>query len=599
MSTPGSTPSSLPPLDLPLPLPFPLPALLSFALSNPFTQSLTTSAANRFFVDSHPPPSPSPSSSAGAGPGAREPFVQVREGGEDVRGCWGLLPGEWREWFDAVSPTEDGRMGVLKDLANGSREDFPPSLQAYLNSCRALSLDRSCSWDPVLSYPPRPSSSSPSSPAAPPPANEPQEREKAKAKGKGKAEGKRKKERVQGVKGPNVKNALKAGQSDKKEHEVRQLSRLVQDLKAESPLTHCIDVGSGRAHLSRALSCPPLNLHTLALDWSSSQAAGAAKLDAIRTKADLGPTEGSLTHEVESLDEEGVRSAMGRWPPPPASPREGEEVERPPPALLVALHACGDLTPSSLRAFVRADVEDPSRRTGAGARAVFVGCCYNMMDPGGWPMSRLVGEACSSSLSSSSSSSPAPAPLPPRITLSHLRLTPQSPPTWHLSPSSTSSFLASTLKIAFRARLEAELAAAGVGAEDERRVGRVAECGSWGEYRRKGLSKYDYGREDLSEGEKVPELRFGAREGQEEEEWQRALWQLRVFWTLRSWLGPVMETLCVVDRFAFLCEGLRHEWEAEEGGQEEEKKQKKRRVEVVNVFDQATGSLRNLALVVR
>lgn len=53
-----------------------------------------------------------------------------------------------------------------------------------------------------------------------------------------------------------------------------------------------------------------------------------------------------------------------------------------------------------------------------------------------------------------------------------------------------------------------------------------------------------------------------------------------------------------------MCEGLRHEWEegggaGGEGEEEEGEKEKKRRVELVNVFDQATGSLRNLALVVR
>ncbi|BGP20211.1 hypothetical protein JCM10213v2_008348 [Rhodosporidiobolus nylandii] len=360
----------------------------------------------------------------------------------------------------------------------------------------------------------------------------------------------------------------------KKEHEVAQLSRLVQDLLDESPLTHCVDVGSGRAHLSRALACPPLNLHVLAIDWSSSQKSGAERLDAIRSSAQLGPTTGSLTHEVSSLDAEGVQAALGRWPPPPA---EGEEAE---PALLVALHACGDLTPAALEAFVRADKEDAERRKGA--RAIFVGCCYNLQTPLLFPLSSTV-----RSLLPSLSLSPAP------MSLAHLRLTPQSPPTWHASPSDSAAFRASTLKIAYRARFEAELAAAGVGVEHERRVGRIPEIKLYPDYRAKALERYDYGRTVVGE-EDVPPLRFGRPGTDEGAEWSRALWMLRVFWTIRSWLGPPLESLCVVDRFAYLCEGLADEWTGADAGE-----RRRRKVEVVNVFEQSTGSLRNLALVVR
>lgn len=68
-----------------------------------------------------------------------------------------------------------------------------------------------------------------------------------------------------------------------------------------------------------------------------------------------------------------------------------------------------------------------------------------------------------------------------------------------------------------------------------------------------------------------------------EEAWEEAKWRLQLFWTVRSWVGPVVESLVVLDRWAFVAEGL------EEG----------RRVELVNLFEQATGSLRNLAIVVR
>lgn len=344
-----------------------------------------------------------------------------------------------------------------------------------------------------------------------------------------------------------------------------------------------------------------------------------------------------MTHEVETLDAEGVGRALGRWPPAPAEgDAEGEDQE---PALLVALHACGDLTPDALKAFLAADTTPHPRRRKKGGRGIFVGCCYNMQTPSLFPLS--------STVSSLLSSQPSLSSLPTHpMNRAHLRLTPQSPPTWHLTPSSSSSFAASTLKIAFRARFEAELEASAIGVNDERRVGRIPEMKTWKEYRVKALERYDYGETLITEVECPPREFEGGEEG-----WEEALWKLRVFWTLRSWLGPSLETLCVVDRFAYraflpfpflsfplgadggwrrrdetrltlssfssrlplstssppsllfnstttttltVCEGLSSSLAATADGEEPT-----RRVEVVNVFEQATGSLRNLALVVR
>lgn len=306
-----------------------------------------------------------------------------------------------------------------------------------------------------------------------------------------------------------------------------------------------------------------MNLHVLAIDWSASQKSGAERLDEVLARAQLAPVEGSLTHEVCSLDAEGVADALRRWPPaPPASREDGSPV---PPALLVALHACGDLTPDAIKAFIAA--EQP------GARAVFVGCCYNMQTPELFPLSSCIRDKYT------------PPARPPGMVRAHLRLTPQSPPTWHLSPASTAAWHASTLKLAYRARFEAELVAAvpQIGPPESHRIGRVSECKSWEAYRERALRKMDA----LYSAEALPELEFeGGPDG-----WDTALFLLRVFWTLRSWLGPPLESLCILDRFAFLCEGLDREGAAETLGG--------RTVEIVNLFEQSTGSLRNLALVVR
>lgn len=85
---------------LPL-LPLPLPSFLSF-LSTPLATSLTNSATNDFFAFA-------PLTADGKG------SVVLRRGSE---GCWGRLPGDWREYFEGVGEREQ----LLKDLANGRWE---------------------------------------------------------------------------------------------------------------------------------------------------------------------------------------------------------------------------------------------------------------------------------------------------------------------------------------------------------------------------------------------------------------------------------------------------------------------------------------------
>jgi len=299
--------------------------------------------------------------------------------------------------------------------------------------------------------------------------------------------------------------------------------------------------------LSRALARAPLDLHVLAVDWSPSQTAGAERLDKIVQANSTTAKAGSLTHTTNSLDAPAIQRVLQSWPLPAAEP----SAPQPEPALLVALHACGNLTPDALTAFV-ADARASS--TAAPRRMVAVGCCYNLLTPTTFPMSLLVRGLPTAALERD-----------------HLRLTPQSPPTWHLSPASTAAWKASLVKLAHRARLEAELSLIGEGdgRSSEKRVGRLPSfAGGYEAYRGAALAKFG------AAGE-CPMLALGVG-------WEEALWRLEVFWTIRSWVGPVAESLLVLDRWAFLIEGLPG-----------------RQVEAVNVFEQSTGSLRNLALVVR
>ncbi|GAA5871877.1 hypothetical protein JCM16303_000905 [Sporobolomyces ruberrimus] len=543
-------------------LPFDLASLLSFTLADPFAQTLANSSCNDFFE--------SYTTEDGSG--------RIRVSLKEQRGGWGALPLEWREYFHTFKEPA-ARSDLLEQLTSleistPTTCDFPPSLQTFLNSCRSHSFDRTCSLDPILSYPPNHRSQPSLSKAAPLHTQVSKTPALEGLKGKAKA---------------HHLNALKAGQSPKKQHEVVKFCALVESMLQEERCSYCVDVGSGRAHLSRALASPPLDLHVLALDWSSSQKSGAEKLDQIRTKAELNPTIGSLTHRVNSLDEPGVRKVLEEWPPSSTNDEDVPAGKRSP-ALLVALHACGDLTPDSIKAFT--DFSRKSTNLDSLPRAVFVGCCYNLQTPSLFPLSKSI-----ESLLGNPQDLALPNPNEP-ISLAQLRLTPQSPPTWHLDASSTRAFLSATSKLAYRSRLEAELEWNGFGIEiGERKVGRIPDCKDWEEYRGKAIERMRIkeGDQRSSSGLSEP-CRFGEEED-EGKSWEEGLFFLRVWWTIRSWLGPPLESLVVLDRYLLLVEGLYRK--EKEKGDSIESRERRRRVDMVNIFDQATGSLRNIALVVR
>ncbi|KAI5481000.1 hypothetical protein MNV49_006186 [Pseudohyphozyma bogoriensis] len=444
-------------------LPINLSELIEFILE-PTSQLFIDSVANEFFTTSH----------------ARR--VVIRE----EHGCWDRLPLQWQQYFfNRVTKAE--RSDALRCLADGKpQDDWPPSLRKYITSCTSLSLDRQCSDHPVASFP----ALAPRTTPLPPPTTT-------------SASGTRKK----------MSNAEKAGLNPKKLHEVQRFSTLVSELlKDEDPPTHAVDVGSGRAHLSRALAAPPLSLDVLAVDWSPSQTSGAHRLDEIKAKipSTTTTTSGSLTHLTSSLDAPAVQTILETWP-------EGGQ------SMLVALHACGDLTVDSLKAFVAAEHAAEHKR-----KAVVVGCCYNLMTPEIYPLSNLVKTLPTTSIP---------------LSINHLRLTPQSPPTWHLSTAHKAALATSISKLVNRARLEAELEV--YGHAGERSVGRIPDTKDYATYRRKALEEKYQMSEDT-----WPALGFGSSDAAEADEWEEAVFKFQVFWTLRSWLGPPIESLLLLDRFA-------------------------------------------------
>lgn len=167
------------------------------------------------------------------------------------------------------------------------------------------------------------------------------------------------------------------------------------------------------------------------------------------------------------------------------------------------------------------------------------------------------------------------------LTKDHLMLSPQSPPTWHLDSPHINALQSSILKLIYRARFEAEM----YGNSQVGLVGRSANCPSYEAFRTQARIK-------LGATELFEDFPYGIGEDSEEE-WEDALWQFQIFWTIRSWLGPPVESLVTLDRYIYCIEQMRAVWETKEGGWDG------RRIQLVNLFEQATGSLRNLAIVVR
>ena len=175
------------------------------------------------------------------------------------------------------------------------------------------------------------------------------------------------------IKHRSLVNSTRAGLSDKKLHEVSRMSRLFTRLREEDPELHCVvDVGSGRGHLSRVLAFPPFNAHVLAIDFDEGQKKGAERLDALRLAAlEYPEAEGSLTHIVRRVDKESLIEILKKWPHDTTAGGENPTEK----TMLVALHACGDLTVETLRAFVESDNLENERKM------IAVGCCYTHLSP--------------------------------------------------------------------------------------------------------------------------------------------------------------------------------------------------------------------------
>ncbi|KAJ7070047.1 methyltransferase domain-containing protein [Mycena amicta] len=171
------------------------------------------------------------------------------------------------------------------------------------------------------------------------------------------------------------------GLSPKKVHEVSQCISYMAELlpslpglQAPTPTLRIVDVGSGQGYLTRALqthlraSRPDIDTQFLALDSNEVQTAGASRWD---TRIE---PEGRITQKTIHITPETLLSAVDDW-------TTDDEFN---PVLFVALHACGSLTPDIFRAFfARRQQQQQQGGRWKPIGVLAVGCCYNLLAPRG------------------------------------------------------------------------------------------------------------------------------------------------------------------------------------------------------------------------
>ncbi|KAF9561330.1 hypothetical protein CPC08DRAFT_707462 [Agrocybe pediades] len=175
------------------------------------------------------------------------------------------------------------------------------------------------------------------------------------------------------------------GMSPKKAHEVSRMStyvaRLAKTVPGSANRVHIVDIGAGQGYLTRALRTHLPSARILALDADTAQTAGAQRWE----ERLLPKTHLPIDHKVVFISPDSLLAAVDDWVLE-TSGGDCNATEGSVPVIFVGLHACGSLTPDILRAFTKT-VSTSSRRNWQPAGLVVVGCCYNLMVPTDYPPS--------------------------------------------------------------------------------------------------------------------------------------------------------------------------------------------------------------------
>ena len=140
-----------------------------------------------------------------------------------------------------------------------------------------------------------------------------------------------------------------------------------------------------KGYLTRALKALLPQIRILALDADRTQTVGAQRWErqllplptTITTNTEKNP---SITHKTIHITPKELFETVDEWIKEDDDASSEEDGREEIPVLLVGLHACGSLTSDIIRAFGQSRT---SNKRWKFAAVVVIGCCYNLMNPGG------------------------------------------------------------------------------------------------------------------------------------------------------------------------------------------------------------------------
>ncbi|KAJ8463255.1 hypothetical protein ONZ45_g17646 [Pleurotus djamor] len=335
--------------------------------------------------------------------------------------------------------------------------------------------------------------------------------------------------------------------------------------------------------------------------------------------------QGSITHRTLHVNAASLMEVVNDWITGLPSHKDQHEI----PIVLVALHACGSLTPDTLRAFMEA------RRQRLGANdashgwqfvaAVVVGCCYNLLRIEG--MMLFIERLCFQSikglmvhladfpLSRALKTMPMPTSL---LSPSAYHLATHVPSHWFDTMKSSEAVALSVRKVVWRALLGRALESVDVTDTNQQSPDVNAIPSTSMKFNQVLVGngtitqrKPAMGDENGGMGSNPLMRRLGRLPDSAYQDWATFIekanqklgvtldvttrpcsafeepteTQLETLYILRCLLGPVIETLLVRDRIEWIQEEL-----ATDVGHAN--------IHAVNLFDQSSGSGRNVALVI-
>ncbi|CAE6464380.1 unnamed protein product [Rhizoctonia solani] len=386
------------------------------------------------------------------------------------------------------------------------------------------------------------------------------------------------------------------GMSPKKAHEVDRLSNLI-DIMYNTSIRDLnrliVDVGAGQGYLSHRLA-EHIGTRVLALDGDEGQTEGATLRGkglshAERQRArnvEGSPADGGdsshlaspVAHRTLFITSDSLLHAVDEW----IGDLDFDQETSPHPVLITGLHACGSLTPAVLRCFVdlcaRVNQKGCDKEWMPVALAL-VGCCYNLMrNADDFPLSATTARVY--------------AQVDLHLSQNHLQLAAQCPAQWSRSESEMKRAGLARRKIVWRAILARSIRNTNTYFDPDNkppnRLGRLPDrvYANWESFVRIACEKMG-----------LPSATTEALlSGSSTHESQSTLpleaeilsFQLEVLHILRALIGPVIESLIIVDRILYLAEQL-----SSSNGSPTST------VRALNLFDQlSSGSARNIALIV-